>query len=457
MYERLILMRELLSDKGSIYLHCDWHKCHHLRFLLDEVFGQDNFVNEVIWNYKGTTNSKKSFAKKHDSIISYSKKPERHIFNFDAVRIPYEDAGKFSIEEGTGKFFQWWEKGKKYYPPQALRNGKYVLLGKGQYDVWNDIPSKATAHGKGYLDYPTEKPDALVERIITASSNVGSIVLDCFCGSGITAAAAERLGRRWIMADLNKGAIQTTMKRLQSVGSKNNEGPRGLIHYRINNYDHAKIDALKAIIIAKYGIQTSRADPFFNGTVSDGSLAKIVDLDKPLSQSDVAAIIAEFKNNRAKDTRHVTVFCNGMELGVMEALNKHNKSPINKISARDIQAAGLIVKQPAAADVSITKKGKNVIVKINDYISPTIQARLNADQSIFRESIDGFLAQIDYVLIDTDYHDKCFCIVESDYPPKKKEYVRGEYKLPLPRAGATVAVRIVDMLGEETTITKVVK
>lgn len=290
-----------------------------------------------------------------------------------------------------------------------------------------------------------------MERVIKASSDKGSIVLDCFCGSGTTAAVAEKLGRRWIVADLNKGAIQTTIKRLQGVIDEKNgdliENGRGFIHYRVNNYDFVEQNGLEKIIISKYGIQKDNGDLFFDGIVG-GKLAKIIDLHRPLNRLDIQIIKDEIAHNRPDETRDIAVFCNGSEMGIIAELAQE-KSPINKIAVCDIQRDGVITNQPAEADVQIAITGKKATVKIIDYISPSILARMEIDRTIFNEQIDDFRAQIDCVLIDTDYNGRYFDIAESDIPKKKTDLIKGEYALTLPRAGAKVAVKIVDMLGEE--------
>ena len=278
------------------------------------------------------------------------------------------------------------------------------------------------------MQYPTQKPEALLERVIKASSDEGSIVLDCFCGSGTTAAVAEKLGRRWIVADLNKGAIQTAIKRLHGVIDEKNgdliDNGRGFIHYRVNNYDFAKQNGLEKIIISKYGIQKNSGDLFFDGTVG-GALAKIVELNRPLNRLDIQIIRDEIAQNRPDETRDIAVFCNGSEMGIIAELARE-KNPINKIAIRDIQQDGVITNRPAEADVQIARKGKRATVKIIDYISPAILARLEIDRTIFNEQIDDFRAQIDCVLIDTDYNGEHFDIAASDLPKKKTEFIKGE-------------------------------
>ncbi len=425
-------MRELLSEKGSLYLHCDWHKSHHLRLLLDEIFGEDKFVNEIVWWYKdpsgGTT---RSFRRKHDILLFYAKTAD-YIFNVDKVRVPYSEGTLKQAKAGVKSF------------------GKVVKvnpLGKLPDDVFEI--SIINSQSKERVDYPTQKPEALLERVINASSNEDSIVLDCFIGSGTTAAVAEKLGRRWIAADLNRGAIQTTIKRMQNGNDKS----RGIAHYRVNNYDFQVEHELKTIVTAKYGVEIDRNAAFFDGTL-DGTLVKIIDLNKPLTPLDIQTIKNELKN-RPDETRDITVLCNGSEIGIQEELVKENRQrPINKFIVRDIQRDGVTTYVPAEADVKFERDGENITITIEDYISPTILARMDIDRTIFDEQIDDFRAQIDCVLIDTDYTGVHFTIVESDVPKKKTDFVEGNYTISLPCADAQVAVKIIDMLGEETVVTE---
>jgi len=176
-------------------------------------------------------------------------------------------------------------------------------------------------------------------------------------------------------------------------------------------------------------------------------------LNKPLTRLDIQIIKDEISSNRPDGTRAVTVFCNGSETGIIADLASE-KNPINAITVRDIQQDGMMTTQPAQAEVTITKQAKQATVTIEHFISPTILARLDIDRTLFDEQIDDFRAQIDCVLIDTDHNGKHFNIVESDIPKKKDDFVRGEYQVSLPRAGAVIAVKIIDMLGEETVVSR---
>lgn len=442
MYERLILLRELLSEKGSIYLHCDWRKSHHLRLLLDEIFGTENFQNEIIWFYPRGGDSARQFNRKHDSVFFYAKGAD-WVFNYDDVVIPYtkEQIARFDQQDQKGKFY--WN-----INPRGERVKTYLGNGIGEYDVWNIGINAAQIRDIGY---PTLKPEALLERIIKASSNPDSIVLDCFCGSGTTAAVAEKLGRRWIAADINKGAVQTTMKRLNTItGQKGLEKKRGFVHYRVNDYDFRTRKDLEDIIVAKYGIERDRKDGFFDGT-RHGELVKIAELNKPMTQLDLQNIRDEIADNRPDESRDITVFCSGCEFALEES---EKKRVINRIRIIDIQKDHFIVHASPVADVEITKKGKNARVVIGDYLSPGILTRMEIDRGGLEAKIADFRAQIDYVLIDADYNGNNFNICERDIPANKKDFIKGEYNIALPRAGAKVAVKIVDMLGEETLIVK---
>lgn len=198
-YPRLVLMRELLSEKGSIYVHIDWHVGHYVKILLDDIFGKDKFVNEIVWHYSTGGLGSTTYAKKHDNIFLYSKNTN-YIFN--QPRMPSKDEKRFNLTD---------ENDRKYYIKAG--NKYYLDNGVALPDVWIDIfPVRNVS--KELVGYATQKPFTLLERIIKASSNENSIVADFFGGSGTTAAVAEKLGRRWISSDIGKPSIMVQRKRL---------------------------------------------------------------------------------------------------------------------------------------------------------------------------------------------------------------------------------------------------
>jgi DNA modification methylase len=454
MYERLILLRELLSEQGSIYLHCDWHKSHHLRFLLDEIFGEENFVNEIVWGYRSGGASKTEFlGRKHDNILWY-KKSDKFLLNTLLERQFLEKSFMGSSIDKDGRF----------YVDTVLRDivdGVLTCINKdGIAKKYNVRPPLNLSNER--TNYPTQKPEGLLELLIELSTNPDSIVLDCFSGSGTTAAVAQKLGRRWIACDVNKGAIQTTMKRLQTR-IKEQEADKGLEfdksnlhtsinHYRVNNYDFQEQSYLRAVAIEKYGIEKLPTNNFFDGTQGQ-RLVKIAELNKPLTRLDIQEIRDEITNNRKKEERHILVICSGQEQGLLEEVQTQNRTlPINKIIIQDIQKDGVFEYIPAEATMEITKENGKGKVQIQDYFSPTILQRLNLDRTVFEEYISDFRSQIDVVLIDYDYDGKVFNICHSDVPKRKTDLVVGEYEFDLPNPNCIIAVKIVDMLGEEVLV-----
>lgn len=218
LYERLVLMRELLADNGSIYVHCDWRVNSHIRLILDEIFGADNFLNEIIWCFSHGGKSKRMFGRKHNSIFFYAKDASKHVFNAEQVRVAMK-SGRSSF----GGRLEVDEDGRQYRLVYGTKNKngetryyKYYLdEGKVPEDYWTDINSLQSGV-RERNGYATQKPEALLERIIKASSNEGDLICDFFCGSGTTLAVAEKLGRRWIGCDVGEYAVLLARKRLLS-------------------------------------------------------------------------------------------------------------------------------------------------------------------------------------------------------------------------------------------------
>lgn len=196
LYPRLRCIYDLLAPTGTLYLHLDWHASAYARILLDEIFGPDRLLNEIVWVYHGPSPIRSAFKRKHDTILAYTKSKE-YTFNADAVRIPYAAS--------TVKTFQSSDKAGFGKKPDLAQ-------GKVPEDWWY-FPVVARLHNER-TGYPTQKPEALMERIILASSNKGDWVGDFFCGAGTTAAVASRLGRRWIVCDNAPLAVQNTYRRM---------------------------------------------------------------------------------------------------------------------------------------------------------------------------------------------------------------------------------------------------
>ncbi|TRO78718.1 site-specific DNA-methyltransferase [Desulfuromonas acetexigens] len=519
MYERLMLLRELLAEDGSIYLHCDQRKQHHLRCILDEIFGSDSFRNQISRIKCNPKNFERTaFGNIHDIVFFYAK-GQNNTWNDQVEELDSED-----MERLFGKTT---EDGKKYttvalhasgerkgptgepwrgikpppgrhwaYVPEMLDkfdddgriewsstgNPRLILYAEDQgnrrvQDVW-------TMKDPIYSIYPTEKNNDLLCRIIHASTRPGDLILDCFIGSGTTAAVAQKLGRRWIGCDINKGAIQTTAKRLQGImveqaraihesplrlpGMESGEGaapaPTQLSFtvWRVNDYD-LKIQRNEAIQLAceHVGVERLPSDSFFDGKLGK-KLVKIVPFEHPLSPLDLEELKRELEA-RPELENTVVFVCLGIELAARTWIEDWNRlrkgaETVNKIEVIELRTdekyGNFIKHEPAAAKVAIARAGDSITVTIEDFISPTILKRLDMDTPLFKAKIADWRSQIDCVMVDTAYDGAVFNVVLADVPAKKTDLIDGAYTLPAPEGKTTVAVKIVDMLGEEVLVTE---
>jgi hypothetical protein len=301
--------------------------------------------------------------------------------------------------------------------------------------------------------------------------------LDCFIGSGTSAVEAQRLGRRWIGCDINKGAIQTTAKRLQELmhaqaaassapqqgeligTAEPSQRPSQLAFatYRVNDYD-LQIQHNEAVELAcqHLGVTRTRTDSFFEGT-QGGRLVKIVPFNHPLTPMDLEAVRHELKT-RPTEERDVMVVCLGWQHDARAAVEAYNRNrPVNKLHVVELRTdrklGGIIQHEPLTAQVGAKRTGQGadalLVVEIQDVVSPTIIQRLNLEQGVFRAQITDWRAVVDCILIDTQYDGQVFNVALADVPERKQDLVSGRYELPAPPAGSTVGVKIIDMLGEE--------
>ena len=490
MYERLMLMKELLAEDGSILLHCDWNVVHLLRCVLDEVFLAQNLINEIIWQHAVIGAGRgiyRRLPKSHETILWYVKNDE-YAFNTDEkeVRVPYKDRITQNLTKDEKGFFYTrgrtgtdnpWSKDPRY-----LKTYVDIEKGKLVHDVWDDITTYR-AQGDEYVGYPTQKPEELISRIVALASNPSDLILDCFIGSGTTAAAAQKLGRRWIGCDINKGAIQTTSKRLQGIiqdqiaaakkdgkpplpledGKAEPPAPAQLAFsvWRVNDYD-LQIQHNEAVALAceHIGVTRTRADGFFDGTLGK-ALVKIIPFNHPLSPLDLEEIKREL-DARPDEDRPVTCVCLGQELAAAAWVEDWNrlrkgKDAANKIAVielrTDLRYGKFFQHEPATAKVKITRAKDTIQVVIEDFISPTILERLREQAGVLTPKIDDWRAMVDCVMIDAAYDGQVFNVTLADVPEKKTDFVNGAYELGAPKGKTTVALKIVDMLGEEVLVT----
>lgn len=463
MYERLLLLKELLAEDGSIYVHMDSANVHAIKVVCDEVFGASNFQREIIWRIgwiSGYKSAAKNWIRNHDTILFYSK--NKDCFTFNKKYLPYPEGyvrRDGAVPEGNG------------YPIE---------------DTWNcyEIDSldsiQIMSFNSEKVGYPTQKNENLLSRIVRASSDAGDLILDCFIGSGTTAAVAQKLGRRWIGCDINKGAIQTTAKRLQGImeaqateGHKPAQGKLlaegeasapaqlGFTHWRVNDYDLA-IQHNEAVALAcEYlGVERLRTDSFFDGVLGK-QLVKIIPFGHPLSPADLEAIRNELDARREED-RAITVVCLGKELTAdkwladWNRLRKKKSDPhhIEVIELRnDPKYGGFLQHEPAQARVAVKRAKGKLHVEIKDFVSPVIVARLAQQSGVVQPKIADWRSMVDSVMIDPAYDGAVFNVTLADVPERKTDFVQGIYELPAPDGNTTVAVKITDMLGEEVLVT----
>lgn len=462
MYERLMLLKELLSETGSIYIHLDWRKNAYLKIILDEIFGEDRFQNEIIWSYIIGASGNDRFGRKHQTILFYSKSNKR-IFNRDDIGIPYNPETIARAKRGEARYD---------VTPEELEE-----RGKNPGDVWTDITPIQGNSLEGN-DYPTQKPVALLERIIKASSNVGDIVLDCFCGSGTTMVAAQKLGRRWIGCDINIGAIQTSIKELGQVLKEQEKLNQKLIKddfkglmafkiFNVNDYDIFKneIEA-KEIVMEMYGVEPVKRSQFDG--ILDNKFVKIMPLNKVLNKLDIKTALKNIEDSIDSFTPKTTskgseeiyeegviIICSGAELDAEDFLKKENKTGV-KIIIRDIlnDKKSLIFKKKPEARIEVKAKDKKLTVIIKEFYSPILMRKLELENEKVidkktQTKVEDFKQIIDSVAIDVDYDGKLFNAEIIDLPDKK-ELIKAEYNYTYKTSGKnTVAIKIVDVLGEE--------
>ena len=340
-YERLILMRDLMHPEGSIYVHCDWRVNGFIRLALDEVFGRDAHLNELLWCYSIGGKGKNRFARKHDTIYFYSKS-DRYYFdgqNSDVVK-PRKPNSHMRLNIDSD--------GREYQEKTDRKSGKvyryFVDEGKIPEDYWTDIEQLNWEDGER-LAYPTQKPEKLMRRIIAASTNEGDLVADFFCGSGTTAAVAEKLGRKWIATDLGKFGIHTTRKRLIGVQRELKAADKNFRAFEVLNlgrYERQaylnvsgrltgkqKAEALatkerdfRELILLAYKAEPLQNEPFFHGK-NAGRLVVVGPINLPVGRLFVEEVITECRKRGAS---RADVLAFEFEMGLFPAALEEAKS-----------------------------------------------------------------------------------------------------------------------------------
>ena len=505
MYDRLTIAKELLSETGSIFVHCDWHKAHYIRCILDEIFGQNSFKNEIIWKRTPFAGSSKSRSQKfpvnHDNIFFYSKTEE---YRFKQLFLEYDEAyiqSRFSNPDndprgvwqsvslktyskstydllktenrllepkkaGSGyryKFFLKDAKGKQIEDIWSAFSDLGIIDEIDESNVWEDI-NLTNPMAKERTNYPTQKPEELLIRLIEATTLPGDLVLDFFMGSGTTQAAAMKMGRRFIGADINLGAIETTVKRLNGnrldlIGGAtdlfqlyNTTKPTkfftGFEIYNVNNYD-----LFRNPVEAKELIREAmELQPLPAGSVFDGQrelyLVKIMPVNRVATRQDLNEVIngldfKAFERRQAetptKPVERIHLVCMGHEPDLGPELVKQAKPFDIEVMVTDLirDKAHLHFKKSSDARLAI-EKGELVI---KGFFPMNLLQKLSLES----DAVADWRQLVESIKVDWNYDGAVLTPSVVD-TPGKDEMVAGQYAIP--DDAATIRVKITDLLSE---------
>jgi adenine specific DNA methylase Mod len=517
-YETAMLLHELLNDRGSIYVHLDSGVSHYAKVILDEVFGPEQFVNEIIWRRAFAHNDASRCGAIHDTILLYSKSPE-HLWNRILVPSPPEYKENFldGVDEKTGKRYQritltgagvtkdgesgrpWrgidpstsgrhWahthaeldkldRENRIHWPKKGvprLKRFEDEFEGMSLQDIWTDI-NKIHNQSPELLHYPTQKPEALLERILKASSNEGDLVLDCFVGSGTVAAVAEKLGRRWIACDLSRFAIHTTRKRLLGV-----EKVRPFVIQNLGKYERqawqtaefgdeagTRVRSYTSFILKLYNAQPLNGYIWLHGK-KGGRLVHVGSVDSPVSPLDVGQIVAEFKRSigtgkEAPRTNRVDVlgwdFAFELNELAKQQVAQANvdmrflRIPREVLDKKAVEQGDVRFFELASLDVGVKTSGKKATVTIKDFVIPPDDVPADVQKEITHWS-----QWIDYWAVDWNNKNDTFHNEWQEYRTRERPKLvtecsktydeRGEYR---------VVVKVIDILGNDTTKMLLVK
>lgn len=382
MYENLMAIKSVMSETASIYVHLDWHIGHYVKILLDEIFGEDNFRNEIIWHYSTLGRPKDRFALKHDTIFCYGIS-ENTFFNEIGARIPYTEEYLKShfrdIDEEGNICRKRYDAGKwrTYYPEEGMIPN----------DVWNIAYENSMS--KDRVDYATQKPEALLERIIKASSNEGMLIADFFGGSGVTATVAHKLGRKFIHCDIGINSIETTRDRLRKAGAAFEvlEVKDGVSLYR---NPVQTMDKLKSLI---FGLRNEdRLDKFWEGSINDTKegmmpvyLPNLMDSSTRLLDTVLMnRILKEAMPDLPDDIKKVIIYYIDItDRGEIEQFIKEQNDTLIKIELRDLKNIldNVVVEDEAAFEVKQVQPKGQVFkiwqVRIERFFSDRVNRKIN--------------------------------------------------------------------------------
>jgi site-specific DNA-methyltransferase (adenine-specific)/adenine-specific DNA-methyltransferase len=475
MYDRIVLARELLSSEGAILVHCDWHKSHHLHCLLDEVFGTANFRNEIIWAYPGREmHIENKYNAKHDTLLFYARSDSARVY-MKQIAVAYDREERLKTlrrkvhQDDDGREWVWETRGQaagqepyKRYVDDILEDGKAIndywsdLDYSDVDDCWDDVQF-LRGNDPQRTGYPTQKPESLLERVIKGHTKSSGLVLDFFMGSGTTQAVAMKLGRRFIGADINLGAIQTTTRRLIGVADKLRREPlldqnaqyfTGFEIYNVNHYDIFRNPVqAKDLLIEALEIQKLEFSTVFDGE-KDGRMVKIMPVNRIATRADLNELIAGFdykawerrqNENPNRPVEKIALVCMGHEPDLAAQLELAVEPFKIDVEVVDIlrDKADLEFKRDSQARVFV-ENGELVIEKF-------YPMNLLQKLSLQKEAVEDWKELVESVLIDWNYDGAVLQPAVVDIPGKN-ELVKGAYKVP--EDAATIRVKITDLLSE---------
>ena len=446
MHETLTLLRELLAESGSIYVHCDPTAGHYIKAVMDAVFGNDNFRNEIVWRIgwvSGYKTQKDGWIRNHDIILYYT---QGENFTFNKEFIPY--------------------------PPDYTRRDGKRPTGAGMpiEDTWNCNPVDVMdsimikSFSTEKRGFPTQKNEDLIERVINASSREGDLVLDCFVGSGTTAAVAEKLGRRWIAADMGRFAISTTRKRLLDIPNVKPFYVQNLGRYERQAWQSAELEQdYREFILQLYRAEPVAGYQWLHGAKA-GRMVHVGAVDSPVALDDVQRVIEEFSDamgSGAGAPTAATVDILGWDFGLEVDTEARELGQGSGVNVRLLRIPREVMDQKAVASGDIqffelaalsvgqkvNRRGRSITLTLEDFAMP-----LDGVPDKVKDAVTHWSQWIDYWAVDWDYRNDTFNNQWQNYRTRQDPTLqrtithtydaKGEY---------IVVVKVIDILGNDTT------
>ena len=474
MHETLTLLRELLAESGSIYVHCDWRTSHYVKAQMDIIWGHDNFRNEIVWGYRGMPARARRWQQKHDTILFYTMGDD---YKFRVLRSPPTEGSKRTFASAMDRGYNLnrskrmvtvfdWDKYQAAVDagtiPDDLQPKEFTGGQPPMLDWWEDIRILGGPENKERLGYPTQKPEALIERIIKASSNEGDLVLDCFVGSGTTAAVAEKLGRRWIAADMGRFAISTTRKRLLDIPDVKPFLVQNLGRYERQEWQSADLERpYRDFILSLYKADPVEGYQWLHGA-RGGRMVHVGAVDSPVALDDVQRVVEEFANAtgsgaEAPTTRGVDIL--GWDFGLevdTEALEIARSAgvgvrlvriPREVMDRKAVEAEDISFFELAALSVQTKINHRTVTLTLDDFTMP-----LGDVPDDVRAKVTHWSQWIDYWAVDWDYHNDTFNNQWQSYRTRSEPQLRlnGTHEYDA-QGDYAIVVKVIDILGNDTT------